>query len=140
MKEPSLVSSVIQKFNLKNEHAYMPPLEEIGHYQPKRTPEPPLELTTFRRLSGLARLRQGKDFFSQEFIDNYMKEKWSNESYNRDCLLRMYDLLAQNPEISKQICAKLSQFKSVIMSQDNTFFVLRVDFDKLNFGTTEEDW
>jgi len=136
MGETTSVSSEVQKLNLINEHAYMPPLDEISDYQPKSAGPAPSELEKFRELNDFMRKKQEDDFFNQPFIRKYTREKWKCELYNRGCFLRMVDLLAKHPEFSSQICAKLSQFKAVIEKQDYPYKALRLRFDDYPF---EED-
>ena len=128
---------MIAKFDLTNDHIDMPPLEEIGYYQPKPTPEAPEELVRFRLLSRAGKSSQAKDVFSQGFIDEYLVGKWDNERYNRDSFIRLWELFNANPELSKQIGAKLSQFKSFIMKQCDIFIVFKIDFEEYPFET---DW
>ena len=113
--------------------------KEISEYQPKAIPQRPYEFTAFEQKPGDYKLANRDKFYSQEFIKTYLEEKWMAERQNRDCFLRLYELLgtAEDPQERVAIIQKLSQFKRAIESY-KPFPALYLDLSKYRFPDKNE--
>jgi len=77
-----------------------------------------------------------------------IETKWTNERYNRDNFIRLYELFISEREwpfgsgndlrAKDAIRSKLSQFKAKILSR-TTYLPLHIDFTKFPFGEKTEE-
>lgn len=111
-------------------------LDEINSYQPKTVKVAPNELREFRLSSNQNRRETAEKFFKQDFIKDYIDEKWNIEIYNRDAFYRLYELLGENEGLSYQIRLKLNQFKTAILQTHNPYKALGVNFRKYPYNET----
>lgn len=118
-------------------------LIEINAYNPKTTPSASLEMISYRNLTETGKIeKQKKGFFEQEFIENYLNQKWKVELYNRDSFYQLYELLAKNPDKAHEITQKLNQFKQAILKTVTPYSVLTINFSKFEYANsaqTKED-
>lgn len=112
--------------------------DEINSYHPKEINPPPDELIAFRKIRCRETEKQ-KKFYSQIFIQEYFDEKWKREIFNRDCFLRLYELIQVSTDARERTAlqTKLDQFKRVIEKYSHPYMVLALNFAKYGMKTIQ---
>ena len=113
---------------------------EINFYQPKEYPSEPIEFHTFRSNDKVSE-DVNREFYKQQFVQDYLETKWEHELYNRDAFLRLYEIFAHcDPDDKDALCQKLAQFKRKIMENHRPYQALRIDFSKYPFDDKPKVW
>lgn len=104
--------------------------------KPMIVPNPPDELVKFRSLSRADKEKGGEKFYAQEYIEQYLEEKWVAELHNRDCFLWLWEGYKHVKDEGKRtvIRAKLTEFKRVISETDRPYRALWMDWSEYRFG------
>ena len=107
---------------------------------PLDVPPPPVELVEYRGLPSNEQLNRADEFYSQDFINNYLDVKWKAELYNRDSFIMLYELFlrTEDGDKKKQIVGKLIMFKDKIMQGDHPYKALMLDWRKYQYPEVME--
>lgn len=140
---------------VSSERSNMSLFEALTSLQPKELPIEPLEYKQFqewkksdsyKKASWEERNKREGGFYSQEFIKEYMEEKWRANLINRDSimwLLKYRNEYKPSEVESHVIEQKLIQFVKFLGDQKNVFSTLRIDLKKLgiqNIAVKKADW
>ena len=107
--------------------------EEINEYEPVEPPEPPQELMNFLNTTSDYKRTNGKPFYSQDFIQDFLNENWKLQSTNHNNFMRLIDLLEEyrdHPTERHAIEVKILRIKSKILSYKAQIPALSIDFRK----------
>lgn len=106
---------------------------EIVSYSPIDIPVEPYELRCFNDRPAEYRFQNQDKFYAQEFMKQYLNEKWKAELYNRDCYLRLLELREQyHGDISalREIGKRITLFVEVISRVERPFLALKIDVSR----------
>jgi len=135
------VSAVLNESRLLNfGKKYCPTVfDEISEYHPKTIPQRPFEFSAFEQKPMDYKMANRDKFYAQDFIKTYLEEKWRAELHNRDCFVRLFELLtaAKDAQERAAIQQKLSQFKRAIETS-KPFPALYIDLSKYKFSDCHE--
>lgn len=117
--------------------------EALTCEDPHPIPPPPLELVEFRHWKANDSKREGfetrdrkeREFFRQEFIQEYLELKWKAELFNRDTYLWLLDYRAnymdkKNLDEARVIGKFIVKFAQAINEYTHPYRALRVDVRK----------
>jgi len=107
---------------------------------PKTIPDPPPELVEFRKISRRKREEDGMKFYNQEFIFDYLDDKWKRELYNRTSFEWLHEgyLNTSNTKKRDALANNLAKFRKVMLSYEQPCVALLIDFKNYVFHSTVE--
>jgi len=106
----------------------------VDVYQPKEQPEVLDAVEAFRVKNWAEKTKLGVDFYRQEKVMEYYDTKWKNELYNRDCFLKLVEIVREsnNEKVIKTGLDKINLFYLVMLKYRHPERALRLDFSKYN--------
>lgn len=111
--------------------------DEISCYQPKDEPLRPWKMGEFLKQPREYQRDKSAAFYAQDDIREYMEANCQAQLYNRDCFLRLFELLGEHKDdqaVRHALEVKLAQFKAKIQACQNQVPSLRPDLSKYGFN------